>query len=313
MGQSRGAQSGEADRHSVWLEANGLEPKMSPFDPMAILDEIQRLVPGYTISRMNLLAGNDEHTTLSASGPGASHDPALIVPANNDLFSSGTLGRYSRTLNSVMENHHPEPAEVRANEPAVIFETEFCPGRIRNERLLNIVPFIIVSVIKIALALFVLLTAVAYTVWLERKVVGHIQNRWGPTRVGPFGLLQPAADGVKFIFKEDMTPPHVYRPLYIAAPMIAVVFALSSIALIPVGNEYDRRLPHPAANLGCEYWIAHGPRNHITGRIWGRAFGLVFQQQVFPARRIACQRANGQLRNRPGTFPRRRADSCGQP
>jgi NADH-quinone oxidoreductase subunit G len=112
MGQSRGAQSGEADRHSVWLEANGLEPKMSPFDPVAILDEIQRLVPGYTISRLNLLSGNDEHTTLSASGPGASHDPALIVPANNDLFSSGTLGRYSRTLNSVMENHHPEPAEV---------------------------------------------------------------------------------------------------------------------------------------------------------------------------------------------------------
>ena len=47
MGQSRGAQSGEADRHAVWLEAHGLEPKMSPFDPMAILDEIQRLVPGY--------------------------------------------------------------------------------------------------------------------------------------------------------------------------------------------------------------------------------------------------------------------------
>ena len=64
MGQSRGAQSGEADRHSVWLEAHGLEPKMSPFDPMATLDEIQRLVPGYELSRMNLLAGNDQHTTL---------------------------------------------------------------------------------------------------------------------------------------------------------------------------------------------------------------------------------------------------------
>ena len=72
MGQSRGAQSGEADRHAVWLEANGLEPKMSPFDPMAILDEIQRLVPGYDVSRMNMLAGNDQHTTLSGSGPGDS-------------------------------------------------------------------------------------------------------------------------------------------------------------------------------------------------------------------------------------------------
>ncbi len=112
MGQSRGAQSGEADRHSVWLESKGLEPKMSPFDPMAILDEIQRLVPGYDVSRINLLAGNDEHTTLSNGGVGASHDPNLIVPANNDLFSSGTLGRYSRTLNSVMENLHPDPAEA---------------------------------------------------------------------------------------------------------------------------------------------------------------------------------------------------------
>jgi NADH-quinone oxidoreductase subunit H len=96
--------------------------------------------------------------------------------------------------------------------------------------------FIFVSLVKIVLALFVLLTAVAYTVWLERKVVGHIQNRWGPTRVGPFGLLQPMADGVKFLFKEDLTPPHVYKPLFIAAPMIAVVFALTSIAVIPFGN-----------------------------------------------------------------------------
>ncbi len=102
---------------------------------------------------------------------------------------------------------------------------------------MSITAYIIVSVIKIALALFVLLTAVAYTVWLERKVVGHMQNRWGPTRVGPFGLLQPAADGIKFLFKEDLTPPHVYRPLYIAAPMIAVIFAITSIAVIPFGNS----------------------------------------------------------------------------
>ena len=112
MGQSRGAQSGEADRHAVWLEANGLEPKMNPFDPMAILDEIQRLVPGYDVSRMNILAGNDQHTTLSGSGSGTLHNPELIVPAQDSLFSSGTLGRYSRTLNSVIENRHKQPAEA---------------------------------------------------------------------------------------------------------------------------------------------------------------------------------------------------------
>ena len=117
MGQSRGAQSGEADRHAVWLEAHGLEPKMSPFEPAAILDEIQRLVPGYDVSRINLLAGNDQHTTLAESGPGTVGKPELIVPANDDLFSSGTLGRYSKTLNTLMESHRkqPAPSEVAAD------------------------------------------------------------------------------------------------------------------------------------------------------------------------------------------------------
>jgi len=114
MGQTRGAQSGEADRHAVWLEAHDLEPKMTPFDPIAILDEIQRVVPGYDVSRINLLAGNDQHTEIAESGPSVLHKPDLIVPANDDLFSSGTLGRYSRTLNSVMENK-PAETEVAAD------------------------------------------------------------------------------------------------------------------------------------------------------------------------------------------------------
>ncbi len=102
--------------------------------------------------------------------------------------------------------------------------------------MLSLPIFIAASVIKIVLVLFVLLTSVAYTVWLERKVVGHMQNRWGPTRVGPFGLLQPMADGIKFLLKEDLTPPHVYKPLFIAAPMIAVICALTSIAVVPFGT-----------------------------------------------------------------------------
>jgi NADH-quinone oxidoreductase subunit H len=100
---------------------------------------------------------------------------------------------------------------------------------------MSITAFIIIAVIKIALTVFILLTAVAYSVWLERKVVGRMQNRWGPTRVGPFGLLQPLADGIKFILKEDLTPPHVSKGLYILAPMLAVSMALTSIALIPIG------------------------------------------------------------------------------
>ena len=114
MGQSRGAQAGEADRHAVWLEAHGLEPKVTPLDPIATLDEIQRLVPGYDVSRRNLLAGNDQHT--APSGPGAIQDPALITPSNDDLFTSGTLGRYSNTLNSVIEHRDRVPAgEVAAD------------------------------------------------------------------------------------------------------------------------------------------------------------------------------------------------------
>ncbi len=112
MGQSRGAQSGEADRHAVWLEMQNLEPKLSPFDPMAILDEIQRLVPGYDVSRINLLAGNSEHSSLAEAGAGAAHKPESIVPANDTLFTSGTLGRYSHALKSVMESREAKPVEV---------------------------------------------------------------------------------------------------------------------------------------------------------------------------------------------------------
>jgi NADH-quinone oxidoreductase subunit G len=116
MGQTRGAQSGEADRHSVWLEMQGLEPKLSPLDPTAILDEIQRLVPGYDVSRLNLLSGNSEHTSLTKSGGGSQQNGAAqIDPANDSLFSSGTLGRYSRALQSVMESHEVKPAEVAAD------------------------------------------------------------------------------------------------------------------------------------------------------------------------------------------------------
>jgi NADH-quinone oxidoreductase subunit G len=114
MGQTRGAQSGEADRHAVWLEAHNLEPKMTPFDPMAILDEVQRVVAGYDVSRVNLLAGNDQHLEIAESGASLIQPPELIVPANDDLFSSGTLGRYSKTLNSVCENKSAVP-EVAAD------------------------------------------------------------------------------------------------------------------------------------------------------------------------------------------------------
>src|ERR1700720_3458136 len=110
------------------------------------------------------------------------------------------------------------------------------PDHGKKTALLSVGTFVLISIVKIVLAVFILLTAVAYTVWLERKVVGHMQNRWGPTRVGPFGLLQPLADGLKFILKEDIIPTNVYKPLYIAAPMLSLIFALLSLSVIPIGN-----------------------------------------------------------------------------
>src|SRR5580704_228064 len=97
--------------------------------------------------------------------------------------------------------------------------------------------FLLLSVLKIAIVTVILLTAVAYTVLLERKVVGRIQNRWGPSRVGPFGLLQPLADGLKLFLKEDIMPTSVYRPLFVLAPIIALSCALMSIAVVPFGAD----------------------------------------------------------------------------
>ena len=95
--------------------------------------------------------------------------------------------------------------------------------------------FLLLSALKVAVVLVLLLLTVAYTVLLERKLLGHIQNRWGPSRVGPYGLLQPLVDGAKLFLKEDMVPLAVERPLFILAPVIALGCALISIAVVPFG------------------------------------------------------------------------------
>ena len=101
---------------------------------------------------------------------------------------------------------------------------------------MTILQFFLWSLLKVIVVTVVLLTGVAYTVLLERKLVGRIQNRWGPSRVGPFGLLQPLADGAKLFLKEDIMPTAVYRPLYLFAPIIALACALISIAVVPFGS-----------------------------------------------------------------------------
>jgi NADH-quinone oxidoreductase subunit H len=97
--------------------------------------------------------------------------------------------------------------------------------------------FFILTLIKVALVAFVLLTTLAYLQWIERKVIAHVQLRVGPYRVGPHGLLQPLADVVKLITKEGLIPSHVNKFFYLMAPFVAVLLALISIAVIPFGPE----------------------------------------------------------------------------
>jgi NADH-quinone oxidoreductase subunit G len=113
LGQSRGAQSGEADQHAVWLAANNLEPKLSPFDPLAVMDEIARLVPGYDVDRANLLIGNDVPSELgfAPTGP-VEAGRGLVASAGDGLFSSGTLGEQSAALKELARHQAPKLVNI---------------------------------------------------------------------------------------------------------------------------------------------------------------------------------------------------------
>jgi NADH-quinone oxidoreductase subunit H len=98
--------------------------------------------------------------------------------------------------------------------------------------------FIIITLVKIAVVLVVFLLLVAYLTWLERKLLGHFHVRLGPMRVGPHGLLQPVADGLKLLFKEDLIPANVNKFMYHLAPVLTFVPALIIVAVIPFGKEF---------------------------------------------------------------------------
>jgi NADH-quinone oxidoreductase subunit H len=108
--------------------------------------------------------------------------------------------------------------------------------------------FILIALVKVVVLLLLVLTADAYLTWFERKVVALMQSRVGPHRVGPHGLLQPLADGAKFLFKEDPTPAGVDKFTYFLAPLLSLVLALTSIAVIPFG-------PDPIHILGQDVYL----------------------------------------------------------
>jgi NADH-quinone oxidoreductase subunit H len=99
--------------------------------------------------------------------------------------------------------------------------------------------FIIISFIKVVVVIVVFLLMIAYLTWLERKLLGHFQVRLGPMRVGPHGLLQPIADGLKLLFKEDIIPDNVNKFIYVLAPLLTFVPALIIFAVIPFGKSIE--------------------------------------------------------------------------
>jgi len=123
-------------------------------------------------------------------------------------------------------------------------------------------PILVVSLVKIVILLFLTLTTLAYLTWFERKVVAHIQSRWGPYYVGAHGLLQPLADGLKFLFKEDVTPPGADQLVYVLAPFLALSLALTTLALIPFGPSTITILGQPTqliianVNIGLMFVFA---------------------------------------------------------
>ncbi len=107
-------------------------------------------------------------------------------------------------------------------------------------------------IIKVLIVVSVMMLHVAYVVYFERKVIGHMQARLGPMRVGPHGLLQPIADGVKLFFKEDIMPSNVDKPIFYIAPVISVMAVLASLAVIPFWENFSI----VNLNIGLLYLLA---------------------------------------------------------
>src|SRR5215467_7552757 len=109
--------------------------------------------------------------------------------------------------------------------------------------------YYLLSLIKTIIVVAIIMHVLAYLQWIERKVIAHVQLRVGPRRVGPHGLLQPLADVIKLITKEDILPSHVNTVFYFLAPFVAVTFALIAISVIPFGPEINVGPIHTAMSL----------------------------------------------------------------
>ena len=138
-----------------------------------------------------------------------------------------------------------------------------------------------------AIFVFLMLT-VLVAILIERKVLGRMQMRFGPNRVGPFGLLQSLVDGVKLGLKEGLIPPGVDKPVYLLAPVISVIPAFMAFAVIPMGPRgVGVRPPHPAAADRPAGGGALHPGRHLDRRVRHRAGRLGVRLDLSAARRAA--------------------------
>lgn len=134
-------------------------------------------------------------------------------------------------------------------------------GKVKSMENMPLLVLIISSIVKIVIIAHLLIIGVMVMIWAERRVSGWMQDRLGPNRVGPQGLLQPIADGLKFMFKEDLIPDHVDKPLYVLAPAMLLVPALVTVAVVPFGSSIELfgatiNLQIADINIGILYILA---------------------------------------------------------
>lgn len=155
--------------------------------------------------------------------------------------------------------------------------------------------FLVAMLVKILVVFVVVLLIVAYTTWVERKVIGHMQTRLGPMETGWHGLLQPIADGLKLFFKEDIIPSEASKVSFILAPMMILVPAFITVAVILRTGYCRRRLCHPPADHRSQCGDSLHPRHGGSRCLRHRSGRMGLEQQVFSSRRPALLGADGFL------------------
>ncbi|HYQ88978.1 MAG TPA: NADH-quinone oxidoreductase subunit NuoH [Candidatus Binatia bacterium] len=135
------------------------------------------------------------------------------------------------------------------------------------------IAFLIESAVKVLIVFGFVLAGVPLIVWMERKVIGHMQDRIGPQRVGPFGLLQTVADGIKLFFKEDLVPAGADKVVFIIAPALPVITAFLALCVIPFGDTvtvFGRQVPLQVTDVNIAVlWILGTTSMGVYGLVLG--------------------------------------------